>query len=127
MLIEFDKESARCKNKGLRDEKGNQIKKYHYLWFIGTDPEARGQGLASRLVALREEQVAADNVPIWLEATTERSRDVYAKQGFEVVDVMRLGQGTHNADGVPEKGGPGIRIWAMIWKPKKKENGAPAA
>ena len=56
-------------------------------------------------------------MPIWLEATTAHSRDVYARQGFELVQEMKVGEGTHAASGAFEKGGEGVRLWAMIWKP----------
>ena len=56
-------------------------------------------------------------MPIWLEATTMRSRDVYLKLGFKVVEEMVLGKGEAGADGRAKKGGEGVKIWAMIWRP----------
>lgn len=90
---------------------------YHYLFFIGTDFHARRQGLASQMVARYREQLVERDLPMWLEATTLRSRDIYAKCGFEVVREIVLGKGTHAASGVKERGGPGVSIWTMIWRP----------
>ena len=57
------------------------------------------------------QQGSDSDLPIWLEATTAKSRDIYAKCGFEVVQEMKLGKGTHAATGLREKGGPGVSIW----------------
>ncbi|KAJ7685731.1 hypothetical protein DFH06DRAFT_49678 [Mycena polygramma] len=38
--------------------------------------------------------------PITLEATTEHSRDVYAHQGFEVVEALTLGKGQVDSRGL---------------------------
>lgn len=114
MLIDFQRQSDACKRKGLKG-----IKRYHYLFFIGTDLEARGQGFATKIIKQYQRQATEENLPIWLEATTEHSRSVYERCGFKVVHVMSLGEGTHDEGGAKQKGGPGIRIWAMIWKPEK--------
>lgn len=117
MLVDYQGQSGDCKRRFLVDAHGKKITRYHYLFFIGTDPAARGQGLASRLIKEYQQKAAAEGLPIWLEATTPRSRDVYAKVGFEETTVMKLGEGTHAASGVPGKGGPGVCIWPMIWRP----------
>ena len=70
MLWDYTRQSDACKAKGLRDEDGKPIKQYHYLFFIATDPAARGQGIASKVVARFQDQAANEGLPIWLEATT---------------------------------------------------------
>ena len=60
-------------------------------------------------------------MPIWLEATTPRSRDVYLKLGFEVVEEIVLGKGKAGEDGRAKKGGEGVKVWAMIWRPTPRE------
>lgn len=122
MLWDFEHQLEACKRKGLVDSDGNVVKKYHYLFFIATDEAARGKGLASKLVAQYQEKAAAENVPIWIEATTAHSRDVYARQGFRVVQDMCLGKGTHAASGVMEKGGPGVVLYTMIWWPEPSKD-----
>ena len=123
MLLDFEAQSDACKTKGLRDANGKPIKRYYYLWFIATEPHARGQGLASRVVARWQDKAAEEALPIWLEATTAKSRDVYLRCGFELVQEMCLGKGTHAASGAKQEGGPGVPVWAMIWRPdfRKKE------
>ncbi|KAK3690827.1 hypothetical protein LTR37_018955 [Vermiconidia calcicola] len=124
MLLDFGSQSDACKQKYLRDSKGNPVKRHHYLYFIATDLHARGQGLASKMIARWQEKALEDGLPIWLEATTPRSRDIYARRGFKVVEEMRVGKGTHVESGTMEEGGNGVPLWAMIWWPEwKKDSG----
>lgn len=116
MLLDFQRQSDACKRQGLAKNE-----KYHYLFFVGTEPEARGQGLCSRIVAIQQDRATTEKLPIWLEATTSRSRDIYLKLGFIVVRQMTLGKGTHSAAGEREAGGQGVPLWAMIWRPPGTE------
>lgn len=123
MMSEFSRQAEKIKRQFLVDATtGRKLKRFHYLWFIGTAEEARGRGLASRLIALRQEVARADGLPVWLEATTVKSREVYAKCGFRAVGEIKLGVGTHASTGLPEKGGGGLSVWAMIWRPEWEED-----
>lgn len=57
-------------------------------------------------------------LPIWLEATTVRSRDIYLSMGFEQMEEITIGEGKAAPDGISQKGGPGVTIWAMVWWPR---------
>jgi hypothetical protein len=59
--------------------------------------------------------------PVCLEATSPRSRDVYAHLGFEVLEEMVLGRGKVDADGRGKDGGEGIKIWAMVCGAEKEK------
>ena len=119
MLVEFGGQVDRLKGEFLVDaQTGRRLKRYHYLWFIGTDMKARGRGLASRVIRAKQEEVRGEGLPIWLEATTARSRDVYAKSGFRTVGEIGLRRGTHARTGEPEVGGEGVTVYAMIWRPE---------
>ena len=81
-------------------------------------------GLGTAQLKYWQAIAAKDGVPIWLEATTKHSRDVYAKSGFELVDSIPLGKGKSDEHGVKKEGGEGFEIYAMIWWPPKiAENG----
>jgi hypothetical protein len=58
-----------------------------------------------------------DQLPVWLEATTAHSMKIYQNLGFEIVDKMILGGGKVNDQGQPSKGGSGVPIWGMVWRP----------
>jgi len=94
-------------------------KKYYYVFFTATRDEARGKGLCSEGIRKMQKIAARDGLPLWLEATTERSHQIYAKLGFEDVDEIVIGKGTANPDGTACQGGPGVTAYSMIWWPSK--------
>lgn len=62
-----------------------------YLPLAGVDPPAQGHGLGSILLRHALEICDLDGLPSYLEATSPRSRDLYARHGFEVVGVIQQG------------------------------------
>ncbi len=73
----------------------DQMARYHpheplwYLPMIGIDPARQGMGLGSALLAHALAGVDREAKPAYLEATTERSRDLYARHGFEVIGTIQ--------------------------------------
>ncbi|KAK3328550.1 hypothetical protein B0T19DRAFT_424898 [Cercophora scortea] len=92
-------------------------KKHWYLFIMGTAIDRRRQGLASELLVYVQDRARSDGRPLWLEATTEISRDLYLKHGFKTVGEVILGKGQVGPDGMPKKGGEGVVIWCMCWRP----------
>ena len=123
MTVDYQRQADACKRKHLVDSSGKPLRRYHYLFFIATDFPARGKGLASQVVAKYQSQAAIDGLPIWLEASSEHSRNIYARLGFKVLQTLCFGKGTHGTDGLYQRGGPGVTIWAMCWWPPSKEAG----
>ncbi|KAF2209914.1 hypothetical protein CERZMDRAFT_99972 [Cercospora zeae-maydis SCOH1-5] len=120
MLFEFSSKTEAVKKRQL---KKRGIERFYYLFFIGTVEEQQGRGLAKMVVKRWQERCLQEGgVPIWLEATTPRNRDVYAKCGFEVVEEITMGAGTHDAQGEIAEGGEGVKLWAMLWNPASKES-----
>lgn len=64
-----------------------------YLNLLGVVPALQGQGLGSALLAPVLARCDRDGVGAYLAATTERSRKLYARHGFEVIDEIRLPDG----------------------------------
>jgi GNAT superfamily N-acetyltransferase len=73
-----------------------------YLMAIGVSPVAQGRRLGSALLAHTLARADADGMPAYLEATSARSRSLYASVGFEVLTEFTP------ADGAPP-------LWAM-WR-----------
>ncbi|KAF2500863.1 hypothetical protein BU16DRAFT_614560 [Lophium mytilinum] len=112
-IMEMGPLSMACKEKVLPG-KG----KCYYILYVATAPSGRRQGLCSALVKNYQQLAERDKVPIYLEATSKYSCCLYQKLGFSVVDEMIVGKGKHAADGRLEGGGPGVKIWGMIWRPE---------
>lgn len=73
-----------------------QMATYHpheplwYLPMIGVDPAYQGNGLGSVLLAHALAEVDRERKPAYLEATSPRSRDLYARHGFEVTGTIQV-------------------------------------
>ncbi|MCH8850635.1 MAG: GNAT family N-acetyltransferase, partial [Chloroflexi bacterium] len=61
-----------------------------YLAMIGVDPARQGLGLGSALLAHTLAEVDREAKPAYLEASSERSRDLYARHGFEVIGTIQV-------------------------------------
>jgi GNAT superfamily N-acetyltransferase len=62
-----------------------------YLPLIGVDMVAQGRGLGSALLGHALAVCDDEALPAYLEATNPRNRDLYARHGFNVVDVIQSG------------------------------------
>jgi len=116
VLFEFTSKTDTAKSRALKSNK-----KYYYLYFVGTRIDGRKQGLCSALVGELQDIARKDGCPLWLEATTAYSRDIYARLGFEMTEEIVLGQGRVGEDGLRTKGGEGVKVWGMIWRPEDEE------
>jgi ribosomal protein S18 acetylase RimI-like enzyme len=61
-----------------------------YLPMAGVGPDWQGRGIGAALLQPVLERCDADDMPAYLEATTERNRALYERNGFEVMDEYRL-------------------------------------
>jgi len=64
-----------------------------YLAVLGTDPDAQGQGLGSRVLGAVLEQCDRDGVGAFLESSKESNIDFYARHGFRVSKEVKLLRG----------------------------------
>lgn len=62
-----------------------------YLPLMGVDQPAQGRGLGSALLRHVLTSCDRDGLPAYLEATSPRNRDLYARHGFNVVEVIQAG------------------------------------
>ncbi|KAH9476833.1 hypothetical protein JR316_0010748 [Psilocybe cubensis] len=81
-----------------------------YLALAFTAPEAQGKGFVSLLI--REHIALTPNAILTLEATSKKSRDIYAHLGFEATG---FGKGKVDARGINAKKeeAVGVEVWAM--------------
>jgi GNAT superfamily N-acetyltransferase len=59
---------------------------HEYLWMIGVAPGRQGEGLGTALIGSVLERCDREGVPAYLEASSARSRDLYERLGFELVE-----------------------------------------
>jgi GNAT superfamily N-acetyltransferase len=74
-----------------------------YLPLMGVDLPAQGRGLGSALLRHALAMCDLDGLPAYLEATNPRNRDLYARHGFTVVEVIQAGSSPP--------------LWAMLREP----------
>jgi GNAT superfamily N-acetyltransferase len=78
---------------------------HQYLMVLGTRPEWQSHGLGSALLHAELDPCDEDGMPAYLEATSERNRQLYQRHGFEVTTTVRL------------PGGP--PFWCMWREPQR--------
>lgn len=59
---------------------------HEYLWMIGVAPGRQGEGLGTALIGSVLERCDREQLPTYLEASSARSRALYERLGFELVD-----------------------------------------
>lgn len=74
---------------------------HYYLSILGVETGRQGKGLGTSLMQPILERCDRERVPAYLEATAPRNRDLYARNGFEVVEEIKL----------PGGGPPLWRMW----------------
>ena len=75
----------------LRIERRHPSRPRHlYLAVVGVEPAAQGRGLGSRLMHPVLFEADRAGTPAYLEASTPRSRALYERHGFAVVEEIRL-------------------------------------
>jgi GNAT superfamily N-acetyltransferase len=87
----------------LRLERGHPKSPSHwYLHYLGVEPRRQGRGLGSALLRPVLERCDRERVPAYLEASTERNRALYERNGFDLTEVFPM----------PGRGGPPVRrMW----------------
>ncbi len=66
---------------------------HHYFPAIGVAPEQQGHGLGSQLMAPTLERCDAQQLPAYLEASTERNAALYQRLGFNTIRELSYGEG----------------------------------
>ncbi len=63
-----------------------------HLHFIATSPRARGRGLGARMLAHLGQIADMRGVCMYLEASSQASRRLYARHGFQDMRTFQLGE-----------------------------------
>jgi ribosomal protein S18 acetylase RimI-like enzyme len=65
-----------------------------YLFTLGTEPERQGQGIGSALLRSMLDRIDVEGQCAYLESSKEQNVPLYARFGFEVIDVLRTTWGS---------------------------------
>jgi GNAT superfamily N-acetyltransferase len=76
-------------------------RQHWYLHYLGVEPRHQGKGLGGALMAPVLERCDREGVPAHLESSSERSRVLYERNGFELTEVFPM----------PVKGPPVREMW----------------
>ena len=74
-----------------------------YLPLTGVDPIAQGRRLGTTLLRRALKTCDSDGLPAYLEATSPRSRNLYSRHGFNIVQTIQAGTSPP--------------LWAMLREP----------
>ncbi|MFE6406071.1 GNAT family N-acetyltransferase [Streptomyces sp. NPDC057837] len=67
---------------------------HEYLWMIGVAPGRQGEGLGTALIESVLDRCDREGLPAYLEASSDRSRKLYERLGFELSgEVLELPDG----------------------------------
>lgn len=94
-------------------ERHHPAEPHYYLSVVGTDPEHRGRGVGSALLAPVLQQCDETRTAAYLESSKESNLAFYARHGFAVTQRIEL------------PGGP--PLWLMWRKPPGRRSCVPAA
>jgi GNAT superfamily N-acetyltransferase len=122
-ILEHGSAVKKARQKAFPRRKQLSSPAYWYLFILGTEPSRQGQGLGGTMLEHLKDHVkksSQPHLPLWLESSSEGSRKLYKRHGFEDVDEMTLGIGVVGPDGRAKKGGEGVKTWGMIWRPEGK-------
>ncbi|KAI0975177.1 hypothetical protein F4678DRAFT_319614 [Xylaria arbuscula] len=118
ILLEHAMAVKRAKKKAFTSK---EMSEYWYLFIIGTDTDRQRQGLGGILLEyMKSHALSHGRRPLWLEASNQNARKLYAKHGFEEVEEITLGMGLVGPDGLASKGAEGVKTWGMVWRPDAK-------
>ncbi len=91
LMYEDSDESLRPDIDGLFEQMDEMHPSFEhrYLPLMGVDPTAQGRGLGTALLRHGLDECDRAGLPAYLEATSPRSRDLYARNGFEEIGVIQ--------------------------------------
>lgn len=111
LILEYMEKFSAVEKRHLGD------RQHWYLWVIARDPERKEPGVIRAVMEPYLQKAQEQGLPVWLEATNEHARDVYAYFGFKVVEEVVIGKGSIDENGNLVEGGKGVVIYGMIKEP----------
>jgi ribosomal protein S18 acetylase RimI-like enzyme len=89
---------------GLQDDV-HPSEPHHYLWLVGVCPDAKGQGLGTKMLSHHLAMLDDLHIPAYLENSNDANFRFYERLDFKQINTIEI-----------EKGGP--YLWGMWREPK---------
>jgi len=64
-----------------------QEEEFLYIWFIAVDKSQQGKGIGGKMLQMVMDKSNMEQIPVYLETSTQRNLNFYLKHGFEVYHV----------------------------------------
>ncbi|KAK0234256.1 hypothetical protein IW262DRAFT_1452809 [Armillaria fumosa] len=112
IFLDFTPPVEKALLKAFKARNMDRLDSWHLLAIV-VDPDWQGKGVSSLL--MRDCFSRANPKPIHLEASSPKSRDIYAHFGFEINDEHLFGKDRIDRHGLPAKGAEatGFSEWVM--------------
>ncbi|VDB86619.1 unnamed protein product [Peniophora sp. CBMAI 1063] len=101
MLADYVPRTEKAAEQAFKDQGKVSTDAWHLL-NVSTDPDYEGRGYTSMM--LRARFKAIGSLPVYLEASNPKARDIYLHYGFQLVETVILGEGKVDADGLTVRG-----------------------
>ncbi|VDB86618.1 unnamed protein product [Peniophora sp. CBMAI 1063] len=113
MVLEFVPQVEKVEKQAF-STRGKNMKDAWHLGIVSTDPDHEGHGYVSMMLRNRFETIGPH--PVYLEASSPRSRDVYAHFGFQLIEPVLLGAGKVDSEGLIATGekATGVQNFIMV-------------
>ena len=96
-----------------------ETRPFYHLAVLARDPskpQSESDEAVREVIQPILDRARKEEVPVWLEATSEKQRKLYEQQfGFRVSEEVVIGKGRVDEKGWPKEGGEGIRCYGMMW------------
>jgi GNAT superfamily N-acetyltransferase len=93
LIRTFARHPLRAAGAGRVSVRPHPAERHWFLDYIGVEATARGRGAGSALMRPVLDRCDAEGIGAFLNAGSERSRDLYARHGFEVTRRVELPRG----------------------------------
>ncbi|KAJ9609871.1 hypothetical protein H2200_006200 [Cladophialophora chaetospira] len=95
-----------------------ETRAFYHLGMIARDPDApteQARAAWNETIGYILKKARDGAIPVWLETAAESAKKEYEALGFRVCEEVTIGKGQVSAKGWPQKGGEGVKTWALIF------------
>jgi len=99
-------------------DSSTEIRTFYHLALLVRDISADHTETAQAVkeaMTVYLDRAKKEEVPIFLEASSQESKSEFEKWGFKAVEEVSIGQGRVDGRGWPTSEGSGLKVWGMVF------------